>query len=191
MSTASVTVYASRSISWDTVTLPSGATFPGGVLIADTVMEERADDDSVITENPVEIGSVVNDHAFDTPQELELIYVWDAVKQAGGQPGFLETTYQKVRDLKRAKIIVNCVTGKAQYQNLLIKGISNVTDRETENILVLRLTLKQLLLTLTQTVIISTAAQQSMPQKTMPTVNGGSVSLQPGQNYNSGTTSGQ
>ena len=184
----SVTVYASRSISWDTVTLPSGATFQGGVLFPDTVLEERHDDDSIISENPVEIGSVVNDNAFDTPQELELLYAWSlSSQQANGQPDYLETTYQRVLDLKQAKILLNVVTGKREYQNLLIKGISEITDRDNENSMTLRLTLRQMLLTYTQTVTITSAAQQSMPQKTAPTLNGGTVSLQPGNNYNAGT----
>jgi hypothetical protein len=189
MSTAagSVTVYASRSISWDTTTLPSGATFPGGVLFADAVLEERHDDESVMTENPVEYGSVMTDHAFDLPQELELTYVWDSVKQSGGQPGFLETQYRKVLDLKQAKVLLNVVTGKRQYQNMLLKGVSEITDKDTENVLMLRLVLKQAILALTQTVSISSSAQQSLPQKTMPILNGGSVSLQPGTNYNPGT----
>src|SRR5579863_3681304 len=108
----SVTVFAARSISWDTTTLPSGTTFQGGVLFPDTVMEERHDDDSVITENPVEDGSVVNDHAYDLPQDLEVVAVWDPFKQANGQPGFLETVYQQVLSLKQAKILLNVVTGK-------------------------------------------------------------------------------
>jgi hypothetical protein len=184
---AAVTVYASRSISWDTTILPSGATFPGGVLFPDTVLEERHDDDSVMTENPVEIGSVMTDHKFDLPQELELTYVWDPVKQSGGQPGFLESQYRKVLDLKEAAISLNVVTGKRSYQNMQLKGVSEITDKDTENVLMLRLLFRQAILALTQTVSISPAAQQSLPQKTMPTLNGGAVSLQPATNYNPGT----
>jgi Dit-like tail protein len=188
MSTAAtaVTVYASRSISWDTTTLPSGATFQGGVLFPDTVMEERCDDDSVITENPVEVGTVNNDHAYDLAQDLEVVAVWDPVKQANGQPGFLDTTYEQLRNLKQAKIFLNVVTGKRAYQNLLLKNISVINDADTENILMARLTFKQLILALTQTVTISSAAQQANPQQTAPTINNGNLSLQPGTNYNSG-----
>ena len=182
----SVTAYAARSISWDTTTLPSGTTFQGGVLFADTVMEERHDDDSVITENPVEIGSVTNDHAYDLPQDLEVVAVWDPARQANGQPGFLESIYQQLLNLKQAKIMLNVVTGKRSYQNLLLKNISETTDRDTENILMVRLTFKQLILTFTQTVTITSAAQQTQPQKTMPTINNGTVSLQPGNNFNAG-----
>ena len=55
---ASATVYAVRSISWDKTTLPNGAVVPQGVIFADAVLEERHDDETIISENQVEIGSV-------------------------------------------------------------------------------------------------------------------------------------
>lgn len=187
MTTASAVVYGSRSISWDTVTLPSGTVFKGGVIFPDVVLEERHDDDSVISENPLEIGTVMTDNAFDTPQELELLYLWAAAsKQANGDPNFLQTMYQRFLDLKQAKIVVNVVTGKRVYPQMLIKGISEITDLDHENVLMLRIVLRQPIFTYTQTVTISPAAQQALPQKTAPTINGGTVNLQPGTNYNPG-----
>ena len=90
-------------------------------------------------------------------------------------------------NLKQAKILLNVVTGKRSYQNLLLKGVSEITDKDSENVLMLRLTFKQLLLTFTQTVTISSAAQQTLPQKTMPTINNGNASLLPGTNFNAGS----
>lgn len=180
---------AARSISWHTTTLPNGTVFQGGVLFPDSVIEERHDDDSEITENPVEYGSVSNDHAFDRPQELEIDCVWDPSRQSSGQAGFLKSTYRQVLNLKQAKILIIIVTGKRQYENMLIKHVSEITDKDTENVLRLRLTIQQLILALTQTVTISSAAQQALPQKTSPTINNGNVSLQSGANYNS-TTAG-
>ena len=181
-----------RSISWATTTLTNGYTFQGGTIQADAVVEERHDDESVITENPVENGSVTNEHAYDLSQELELTYVWSAGSpQAQGQVSFLNSMYGKFLNLKQAKIFLAVVTGKRMYRNMLIKGISETTDKETENILMLRITLKQLLLADTQTLAISSAAQMTIPQKTMPTVNGGTVSLQPAPNFNPGTPKGK
>jgi hypothetical protein len=180
-----------RSISWSTTTVPGGGTVQGGVITADAVIEERSDDDSVITENPVENGSVTNDHAFDLPQSLELTYAWSGgSRQAKGQSSFLNTTYAQFLTLKQAKILLFVVTGKRQYQNMLIKSLSVTTDEKTENVLLIRISLKQLLLTVTQTVTISSADQQSLPQKTQPTINGGQITLQPGSNFNSGTPKG-
>jgi hypothetical protein len=174
-----------RAITWVTTTLPNGTVIQGGTITADAVIEERSDDESVITENPVENGSVTNDHAYDLPQELELTYAWSAgSSQANGQISFLNSMYQQVLTLKQGKVLLAVVTGKRFYQNLLIKGISQTTDKDTENILVLRIALKQLLLTTTQTVTIASASQQAMPQKTMPTQNVGVLGLQPASNFN-------
>jgi hypothetical protein len=186
--TASTVSYAARSISWDTVTLPGGGTFPGGALFPDTVLEERHDDESIITENPVEIGSVTNDHAYDLPQELELTYVWSPASKnnINKTESFLNDWYMLLLNLKQAKILVTVVTGKRQYDNMLIKGLSETTDANTENVLMIRIALRQLILAITQTVSISSAAQQSLPQKTAPTINSGNVSLGSGQNFNGG-----
>jgi hypothetical protein len=191
MATASATVYASRSISWDTTTLANGTVIQGGVIFPDASVEERSDDDSVITENPVETGSVTNDHAYDLPQELELTYAWpEGSSQANGQPGFLDQMYQQLLTLKQAKVLLNVVTGKRQYQYLLIKSLSVATDQHTENVLLIRILLRQLLLAIAQVVTIAPASQQTMPEKTMPTINGGAVSLQPAPNFNPGTPTG-
>jgi hypothetical protein len=171
--------------------LPNGTTIQGGIITADAVLEERHEDESVITENPVESGSVTNDHAYDLPQNLDVVYVWSAASpQNQGQYSFLNTMYQQFLTLKSAKILLAVVTGKRPYQNLLIKGLSTITDKDSENILQIRISLRQLLLTVTQAVTISSAALHTIPAKTMPTINRGNVSLAPGSNFNSGTPNG-
>lgn len=174
-----------RQISWPTTTTSTGVSIQGGVIVADAVIEERSDDESVITENPVENGSVTNDHAYDLPQQLELTYAWSAASpQANGQASFLNTMYQTFLGLKMGKVLLAVVTGKRSYQNMLIKGLAQTTDKDTENVLVIRITLQQLLLTTTQTVTIASAANQSQPGNTMPTQNSGTVSLLPASNFN-------
>jgi DNA-binding CsgD family transcriptional regulator len=183
----SVTSYAARSISWDQTTLQNGTVIPAGVIFPDAALEERHDDESVITENPVEAGSVTNDHMYDLQEELELTYVWSpSGPKQRSDPSFLNSMYEQVLTLKQAKVLVTVVTGKRQYDNMAIQRISETTDRDTENILMLRIGLRQLLITFTQTVAVSQAAQQTMPQKTMPTQNGGAASLQPAPSFNTG-----
>jgi hypothetical protein len=180
-----------RMISWSTTTLPNGTVIQAGMIVPDASVEERHDDDSVITENPVENGSVVNDHAYDLPQEVDLTYAWSSSSpQANGNFSFLNQMYAQLLTLKSAKVLLNIVTGKRQYQNALIKNLSETTDKDTENILLIRIGIRQLLLAVTQTVTIPPASQQAMPQKTMPTTNVGTVPLTPGTNFNSGTPTG-
>jgi hypothetical protein len=180
-----------RKINWVTTKLSNGTTIPGGQLIADAVLEERHDDESIITENPVELGSVTNDHAYDLPQDLDLVYVWSAASpQAGGQTSFLNQTYAQLLTLKQAKILLGIVTGKRAYQNMLIKGLSEITNGETENVLQIRISVRQLILVIVQTVNVSSSAQQAIPAKTMPLQNSGNSALAPATNFNSGTPTG-
>jgi hypothetical protein len=143
------------------------------------VIEERSDDESVITENPVENGSVTNDHAYDLPQQLELTYAWaGGSPQANGSTSFLNTMYAQFLTLKQAKVLLFVMTGKRPYANMLIKGLAVTTDKDTENVLVIRVSLQQLLLT--STTVIPTVQVPTSDA----TSNIGSLSLQPAPNYN-------
>lgn len=180
-----------RMISWSTITLPNGTVIQAGMIVPDASVEERHDDDSVITEVPVENGSVVNFHAYDTPQELELTYAWSSSSpQANGNFSFLNQMYAQLLTLKAAKVLLTVITGKRQYQNVLIKSLSETTDKDTENVLLIRIGIRQLLLAITQTLAVPPASQQAMPQKTMPTTSLGIVNPTQGTNFNSGTPAG-
>ena len=169
---------------------------PSGMIIADSVIEERYDDESIITENPVETGSVSNDHAYDLPQELELTYVWAAASpQAAGQPSFLNDIYTLILALKVGKVLLTVSTGRRLYQNMLLKSISTISDKDTENILQLRLSLRQLILVSTQVITSGQATQapnsaQLIGAKTMSTSNLGTNTLANGPQFNSGTPTG-
>jgi uncharacterized membrane protein len=181
---------AVRMISW-VATVPPAPAFQAGMIIADAVLEERHDDESIITENPVEIGSVTNDHAYDLPQDLDLIYVWSAGSpQANQQTSFLNQMYRQFLDLKQAKILLAITTGRRAYQNMLIKGLSVITDKDSENILQIRIAVRQLILVIVQTVNVSSAAQQTIPAKTQPTKHLGNVQPVTGTNFNSGNPAG-
>lgn len=181
-----------RNISWSAGTLPDGTAYAAGTIIADAVVEERSDDSSIITENPVENGSVTSDHAYDNPAELELTYVWAPGGKQNKQrdPSFLNGIYQQLLSLRATKALFSVVTGKRQYKNMLFKNLSSTTDEKSENILMIRMACKELLLTITQTVTLSNSAQQSLPQKTSSPINQGNVSLGPGSNFNPGTPTG-
>ncbi len=47
-----------------------------GTFVADCVVEERHDDSWVITEHPVEQGSVISDHIYKLPATVTLSYLW-------------------------------------------------------------------------------------------------------------------
>lgn len=154
---------------------------------ADAVIEERHSDEMVITSHPVEVGAVINDHAYRLPSSLGLNYTWamGSKQNTTKDLSFLKSLYQQFRTLMVAATLVTVVTGKRFYQNMLIKTLDVVTDVNSENILELRLGLQEIILANTQTVQITPASQQLLPQRTGPTINQGQKNLQPGTNFNS------
>lgn len=169
---------------------------PSGMIVADSVIEERYDDETIITQNWVETGSVSNDHAYDLPQELDVTYVWSAASpQAAGQMSFLNAMYTQLLALKVGKVLLTVSTGRRLYSNMLIKSLSTISDKDTENILQVRISLSQLILVSTQTFTSGQTtqvpnSQQLIPAKTMNTSPLGTQSLSTGSQFNSGTPTG-
>lgn len=156
-------------------------------ITADAVVEERHSDEMTITTHPVEVGSSVTDHAYRLPSSLVLIYVWamGSKQNTTKDISFLKTLYQQFLTLMISATLLQVITGKRVYKNMMIEAVDVVTDYNSENILEMRLSLRELLLANTQTVQVTPAAQQLLPQRTGPTIDQGSKTLQPGVNFNS------
>lgn len=148
-------------------------------IIADAVVEENHDDEAVITEQPVEAGSVVTDHMYKLPAKLELIYAWSegSSQNATKDISFLKNIYQQLLSLQVARMLCTVNTGKRIYQNMVVQRLIEKTDNQNENSLTVRLSLQEIIFAETQIVPISSSASQAIPQKTAPVVNKGSVSL--------------
>lgn len=139
-----------------------------------------------ITNQPVEAGAVISDHAYKLPAELELEYAWSAgsPQNRTNDLAFLKNLYQQFLGLEAGAVLCTVNTGKRIYQNMLIKSLSVQTDKEHENDLTIRVEFQEILIATTQIVPVSSAAQQSLPTKTAPTLNQGNQSLQPATNFN-------
>ena len=160
---------------------------PGvATLIADAVIEENGDDQMVITENPVEQGATISDHAYKLPSRLELAYGWagGSPQNTTNDPAFLKNLYQQFLGLQTSRILCTVYTGKRIYTNMLIQGIGVRTDKETENILLLRLSMQEILIASTQQVNVPVGTVQAVPEKTAPLIAQGGRSLQNAPNFN-------
>ncbi|AXF77907.1 hypothetical protein AV903_20795 [Erwinia tracheiphila] len=73
-----------------------------------------------------------------------------------------EETYQKILDLQASRQPFDVITGKRQYSNMLIRAIEVTTDKASENVLMAVLTLRELNMTQTGTVTVS--SQQNMKE---------------------------
>lgn len=155
-------------------------------ITADAVIEEHHSDESEITDHPVEVGSTIADHMYKLPSELTLTYVWamSSPQNTTRDISFLQTLYQKFLTLKDTATLMQVFTGKRTYQNMAVRAIDTRTDSHSENILELRISLREILLATTQTVPLTPAAQQALPQLTQSPVSQGQQSLQTGDNFN-------
>lgn len=77
-------------------------------------------------------------------------------------------TVQKYKGLLKFyndRRIFDVYTGKRVYKNMLIKSMATTTDVKTENSLILRVTMKQILMAKTQTVTVPDSSNMANPAK--------------------------
>lgn len=159
-----------------------------GIIVPSVVISEKHMDATEVTEHPVEIGAPVSDHAYDRPAEVTMelgfagggslidgvdttsVFDVDTGLSLGTSP---EAIYQELLDLRKKKEPFAVTTGKRQYQNMLIRAIEVLTEKTSENVLMVTLTLRELLLTETDKVSTTPAEKMKYPQDTAGVSNAG------------------
>lgn len=158
----------------------------GSPIIADAVIDESHDDSTTMTDQPVEAGATITDHAYDEPSVLGLTYAWSLGSPQNKQmdPSFLKNLYQQFLDLKAQRTLLTVYTGKRQYSSMLIQRISIRTDVQNENSITMSLTLRQIIIVTTSVTQGASMSQMTQPDQTAPVVDQGQQSLQPAPNFN-------
>ncbi|HDL7084436.1 TPA: hypothetical protein PXM35_000093 [Yersinia enterocolitica] len=136
-----------------------------GLLVPSVIISEKHLDALEITEHPVEVGAAVNDHAYKRAAEVTM-----EVGFAGGGSllDFVDTStiglslgkspeevYQELRDLQESRQPFDVITGKRKYSNMLIRGIEVTTDKTSENVLMCALTLREVIMSQTESVTVA------------------------------------
>lgn len=156
-------------------------------LFADVTIEEKHKDELVITEHPTEVGSPMADHAYKEPPEVIIKVGWS--ESAGKLNGLVgdsllsETTglvavYETLQQLQNLKQHLVISTGKRLYSNMLIKSLGCTTDLQTENVLMIEMTLKKVFLVQSSETIVL-LDNQANPATTAGVSNGGTVQATP------------
>ncbi|ENV16973.1 MULTISPECIES: phage baseplate protein [Acinetobacter] len=156
-------------------------------LFADVTIEEKHKDELVITEHPTEVGSPMADHAYKEPPEVIIKVGWS--ESAGKLNGLVgdsllsETTglvavYETLQQLQNLKQLLVISTGKRLYSNMLIKSLGCTTDLQTENVLMIEMTLKKVFLVQSSETIVL-LDNQANPASTAGVSNGGTVQAKP------------
>lgn len=191
----------------------------GSSLIAQATVEEVHEDDTEITEHPVEQGATISDHAFARPSSVVITCGWSnspsnsgplnqllgvaansspvisaiigAAEFAGGVLNLLgggqnavQQAYQTLLALQQTRTLITVYTGKRIYQNMLIKNLAQTTDQRTENSMIIRVTCREILMAVTQTVTVPDSSVMANPEQNGATQNMGIQSLLPSPTYN-------
>jgi hypothetical protein len=136
-----------------------------GVLVPSVIISEKHQDALEITEHPVEVGAAVNDHAYKRAAEvtmevgfagggslLDFVNTSTIGLSLGKSP---EEVYQELRELQESREPIDVITGKRKYSNMLIRAIEVTTDKTSENVLMCVLTLREVILSQTESVTVA------------------------------------
>ncbi|MBD2782669.1 phage baseplate protein [Xenorhabdus szentirmaii] len=164
-----------------------------GMLIPSVVISEKHQDATEITEHPVQRGAAISDHAYDKPSEVVMeigfagggslidgfdtptkIFDFDTEEILGKNP---KEIYEQLLKLRASKEPFDVLTGKRRYRNMLIRAIEVTTDKTSENVLMVTLTLREVIIVDTVKLEGVKAPPERMkyPLDTSPTVDRGTV----------------
>lgn len=168
------------------------------MIVPSVVISEKHSDSSEITEHPVQVpggeGFTVSDHTFDRPSEVtmeigfagggSLIDGFDTSSmfdistglKLGSSP---REIYQQLLDLRASKKPFDVITGKRDYKNMLIRAIEVTTDNTSENVLMVVLTLRQVIIVETKKTTVAPVENQKLPEATGGTEERGTVTPKP------------
>lgn len=119
-----------------------------GFLIPNVVMEEIHRDELAIVQHPVETGATITDHAFKLPAQVEMRI---GFSDSGQFPGYSKAVYAALLSLQLSRVPMSVSTGKRSYSNMLLAGLTTVTDQKTENALMIACRLQEINLVSVQT----------------------------------------
>lgn len=152
-----------------------------GGFVADVTIKEEHHDELVVTENPVEQGAAITDHAFKKPAVLTVdIGYSNSSIQSEGNPNYVQNMYQQFISLQASRVPFDVITGKRLYSSMLITMLQTTTTEETENSLLLTVAMKEVILVNTQAVSVPPNSNMTNPQNNGATTSQGTNQLQPG-----------
>lgn len=173
-----------------------------GPFATQVTIEELGHDELQITDHPVEIGAMITDHAFKRPAEViircgfsnsslaslitQVAGVISLITSGSVGPlNYAKQVYAQMLALQQSRAPFTVVTGKRSYNNMLMKSLAVQTDEKTENVLMLTVHCREIILVATSTTQSATNSNGTTPTPVNPTTtnpvqNSGTLSLTPG-----------
>jgi hypothetical protein len=148
-------------------------------FIADVTIREDHEDELIVTDNPVEQGADVTDHSYKAPARLTIdVGYSNSSPNSFGDPNYVQNVYAQFLALQASRQPFEVITGKRFYRNMVILMLHTVTDEATENVLLLTVRMREIILVDTQTVSVPPSANMAAPQDTGATQSTGTQQTQ-------------
>ena len=145
--------------------LPVAKSF--SALSFDAVVTEKHSEDATITDQPIENGSSVSDHAFSKPRKLTLravvsnAFLGDPTGDLFSQNGTrtrAQNAWDMLRQLKNQYVPFDIVTGLLVYTNMVIEKLSTEQDVKTSSSLSVDIDTREVVIVTPQTVAYGSPA---------------------------------
>lgn len=124
----------------------------GPVPLACTISEKHTSEIE-ITQNPIESGANVNDHAYLVPKKVSLDIAGNAAA----------ITYNALVAFQKSRVPFYLVTGLTVYPNMLIKSINAERDKTYSNVLRAQVDLQEVIIVSTATVSVDVSNVGNTP----------------------------
>nr|WP_318381256.1 hypothetical protein [uncultured Enterobacter sp.] len=160
-----------------------------GVLVPSAVVTEKHTDTLVVTDQPVESGASLSDHAWMKPGEVVMVCLFAS---GGSLLDFKDTrdvgisyqmspqeTYQQLLALQKSRQPFDVITGKRTYSNMLMTSLVVDTDSKSEYALKCTLTLREVLFSDTTLKTAGKKSDMALGANTSPVQDAGTKALKP------------
>lgn len=146
---------------------------------------------SILVERPTtnSASGFIADHAYKRPSEvtmelgfagggslLDFVDTSTIGLSLGKSPG---EVYQDILDLQSSRKPFDVITGKRKYSNMLIRAIEVTTDKTSENVLMCVLTLREVIMSQTESVQVADKSDMKDGVSTSGIQNSGTKSTTP------------
>lgn len=121
------------------------------------VMNESTNDTLTITKQPVQQGASISDHAYKEPTVFSMTaHFQDNLITS------LSKIYQSLLDLQSSRVPFTVLTPKRIYKSMLMSSLSMTTDKTTENILSVSISMQEIIIVNFTTVQVPRKNQKSV-----------------------------
>lgn len=140
-----------------------------GYIIPQVFIGSEGRDELTITDHPIETGAPVSDHAYKQPATLNMTVGWGAgglLVDFSGTTNSVDDAYAALLDLQKLREPFTVTTSKRIYQNMMIASLGCTTNKETQNVIIIDVGLREVLIVDTQATTLPPKPNQAEPQKT-------------------------